>query len=228
MDKLKRLTERIWYLPFEEERDRPNLGYIRGDEWSLAVDAGHSAEHLAMFYRALEEESLPLPHFTVLTHWHWDHTFALHAMNGVSIANGKTNAYLADFAKKVETEGVECFLSLHESIRKEYAGNRPVIIRQADIIFSCEMQIELGNCIVQLMQTEAPHTDDSTLVYVPGEKVLFLGDAASGTFPAWKKDRGLCRKLADTLQKIDAAIHMDSHWTPLTKEESIRDIFVEE
>ena len=39
-EKLNRLTERIWVYPFEEERDRPNLGYIRGDRWSLAVDAG--------------------------------------------------------------------------------------------------------------------------------------------------------------------------------------------
>ena len=34
--KLERLTERIWVCPYEEERDRPNLSYIRGDRWSLA------------------------------------------------------------------------------------------------------------------------------------------------------------------------------------------------
>ena len=47
--KLEQLTERIWYYPHEEERDRPNLGYIRGDRWSLAVDAGHSDVHTAEF-----------------------------------------------------------------------------------------------------------------------------------------------------------------------------------
>ncbi len=59
--KLNRLTERIWVYPYEEERDRPNLSYIRGDRWSMAVDAGHSAEHTQEFYRALEEAGLPLP-----------------------------------------------------------------------------------------------------------------------------------------------------------------------
>ena len=54
---LNRMTERIWVYPFEEERDRPNLSYIRGDRWSLAVDAGHSAEHTREFYRALEDEA---------------------------------------------------------------------------------------------------------------------------------------------------------------------------
>ena len=46
---LKRLTEHIWYMPFEEERDRPNLGYVKGDSWCLAVDAGHSAAHTGAF-----------------------------------------------------------------------------------------------------------------------------------------------------------------------------------
>ena len=28
---LKRLTEHIWYMPYETERDRPNLGYVKGN-----------------------------------------------------------------------------------------------------------------------------------------------------------------------------------------------------
>ena len=59
--KLIRLTDRVWIYPYEEKRDRPNLGYIRGDEMSMAVDAGHSGEHVCEFYKALEEEGLPLP-----------------------------------------------------------------------------------------------------------------------------------------------------------------------
>ena len=38
--KLVRLTERLWYYPYEFDRDRPNLGYIKGDNWSLA-DKGY-------------------------------------------------------------------------------------------------------------------------------------------------------------------------------------------
>ena len=65
--KLNRLTDRIWVLPFEEERDRPNLSYIRGDRWSLAVDAGHSEAHTKLFYSALEEAGLHQASLTVLT-----------------------------------------------------------------------------------------------------------------------------------------------------------------
>ena len=42
--KLKQLTERIWYYPYEEKRDRPNLIYIRGGRWSLAVTPSMSQD----------------------------------------------------------------------------------------------------------------------------------------------------------------------------------------
>ena len=67
-DTLVRLTERVWFLPHDEPTDRPVLGYARGDRLALAVDAGASPAHVAAFYRALENEGLPLPGVTALTH----------------------------------------------------------------------------------------------------------------------------------------------------------------
>ena len=53
--KLDKISEHVWVYPFEEKRDRPNLSYIHGDRWNLAVDAGHSEEHTKEFYAALNE-----------------------------------------------------------------------------------------------------------------------------------------------------------------------------
>ena len=75
--KLIQVTDRVWYYPLDDTKDRPILGYIRGDHFSVAVDAGHSAEHVREFYAAIEAEGLPLPALTVITHWHWDHTFGM-------------------------------------------------------------------------------------------------------------------------------------------------------
>ncbi len=222
--KLNRLTERVWVYPFEEERDRPNLGYIRGDRWSLAVDAGHSDAHIAGFYRALEGAGLPLPDLTVLTHWHWDHTFAMHAVRGRTLANARTDRYLRDFAGRVRREGEDVFLSLHESIRREYAGNRPVIIVPADMVFTGETRLDLGGCNVRAFQADAPHTDDSTLVLVPGEKVLFLGDATGGVFPTWERDAALARKLAGTIRALDADLCVEGHCDPMAKNATISDL----
>ena len=102
---LKRLTDRIYYLEHESETDRPMLAYIRGDKWSLAIDAGYSSSHVADFYRAIEAEHLKKPDFTVITHWHYDHSFGMHAVSGVSIAHEKTNEFLKKQQEEAEDFG---------------------------------------------------------------------------------------------------------------------------
>ena len=220
---LNRLTERVWIFPFEEERDRPNLGYIRGSRWSLAVDAGHSAAHTAAFYHALEAAGLPLPDLTVLTHWHWDHSFGMHAVHGLTLAGERTNRRLADFRARLAAEGTEMFFSLDERIRREYAGGEPVVVTLADLVFAGEMRLDLGDCPVRVFAAEAPHTDDSTLILVPGEKLLFLGDAACGAFPTWEKDPALCRRLADAVEASRAETVLQGHWTPQSARELIEE-----
>ena len=222
--KLERLTERIWVYPYEEERDRPNLSYIRGDRWSLAVDAGHSDSHVREFYQALEDEGLPLPELTVLTHWHWDHTFGMHAIHGLSLANERTNQYLAGFRGRLKEEGPAFFLEMHESIRREYEGGKPVIVTTADLLFRGEMQLDAGNCPIRVFQAEAPHTDDSTLIFLPEEKFLILGDCTGGTFPDWSVDQSLADKLAETVRQLGPEICLPGHWTPLTAEAVIDDL----
>ena len=221
---LNRLTERIWVYSYEEERDRPNLSYIRGDRWSMAVDAGHSAEHTQEFYRTLEEAGLPLPELTVLTHWHWDHTFGMHAVHGLCLANERTNQHLEAFRKRIETEGTAFFLEMDKRIRKEYTDNKPVIVTLADLVFRGEMLLDTGNCPIRVFQAEAPHTDDSTLIEAPGEKVLILGDSTGGAFPEWTVDQALAEKLAETVKKINPEICLPGHWTPLSPEIIIQDL----
>ena len=226
--KLTKLTERIWIYPYEEERDRPNLSYIRGDRWSLAVDAGHSDSHTAEFYRALEEAGLPLPQLTVLTHWHWDHAFGLHAIHGISLANTRTNRYLREFLDRIEQNGPEEFLGLDETIRREYTGGKAVKVVPADLEFTGEILLDAGNCPVRVFQAEAPHTDDATLIEVPGEEVLILGDAAGGVFPTWETDPVLAGKLAETISASPARICVPGHWIPHPKEDTVADLLAED
>lgn len=222
--KLSRLTERVWVYPYEEERDRPNLGYIRGDQWSLAVDAGHSAAHTRAFYGALESAGLPLPKLTVLTHWHWDHAFGMHAVQGLCLANQRTNRCLADFRRRLAAEGNSFFFAMHETIRREYGGGEPVVVTLADLVFAGEMRLDAGHCPLRVFQAEAPHTEDSTLIAAPEEGVVFLGDADCRTFSDHTRDPALSRKLADTVREIHPDICVPGHDMPLSPEEVIREL----
>ena len=221
---LKKLTEHIWYMPFEEERDRPNLGYVKGDKCSLAIDAGHSAAHTAEFYALLEKENLPLPSITVITHWHWDHTFGMHAVNGLCIANERTNQYLAEWKEKIAVNGPEVFLAINDSVRKEYAGGREVIVTLADMVISGEMTLDLGGCEVRILQSESPHTDDATLIYVVDDKTLFLGDSTCSQFPDGAKDPVKARTLADTIKAIGPEICVEGHWVPVETADTLGDL----
>ena len=223
---LKKLSDHIWYMPFEEERDRPNLGYVKGGKLSLAVDAGHSESHIREFYGLLQKEGLPLPSLTVLTHWHWDHTFAMHAVKGLTIANKVTNAHLLECMKKIEEEGPDAFLNIYDSIRKEYEGGKEMTVVPADIIFEGDMTVDLGGCKVKVLQTEAPHTDDSTLVYVCEDKTLFVGDASCAQFPDGPKDKRTAGILADAIRSTGAVTCVEGHWQPVETEDTLADLLI--
>lgn len=222
--KLFKLNDRVYYSEYEDLRDRPAIGYIKGDNYSIAIDAGHSKEHLDEFYDALKENNLPLPMLTVITHWHWDHSFAMHAINGLSIANKRTNEYLLDFINKRSKENDLKFLNLDPSIALEYKDNKEIIVVPADIIYEKELILNPGGIEVKLFEAISPHTDDSTLVLLPKEKILFFGDALSGVFPTWIADDELKRQFRETIESLDVEYCIGGHWNIFTKEELINQV----
>lgn len=224
---LRKLTDRIWYGMYEKERDRPCLGYIKGDHWSLAVDAGHSAEHVQEFYDALQKEGLPLPALTAITHWHWDHAFGMHCISGLSVANARTNHHLMEFEQQVRTEGTQVYFELDPSIPKEYASGQPVVIVPADIEFQDTLQLDPGGVHILLSTSISPHTDDTTLVYVLEEKVLFVGDSICGAFPTWEIDPEKMWALIHKIRTFDADFIVSGHMEAIRKDELL-DELVEE
>lgn len=64
---LNQLSDKIYYSPYEELRDRPNLGYIRGERYSVMVDAGASVEHANVFYRLVQDAGFSVPECTIIT-----------------------------------------------------------------------------------------------------------------------------------------------------------------
>jgi len=182
---LEKFTDRIYYLAGEQRTDRPYLYYIRGDRCSAVIDAGNSKAHLEKFYGALTAENLPLPAYTLITHWHWDHTFALPFIHGISIASEKTNLQLNKVKDWVWTEEAmslrektgEDILFCNTCIREEYADLSAITVSPADLSLEGRMEIDLGGITLQLFTADSPHSHDSLFVYIPEEKLLAVGDA---------------------------------------------------
>ena len=48
---LNKLSESIYYLSNQNDKDRPTLGLVCGDQYSLVIDGGNSVQHAQDFYR---------------------------------------------------------------------------------------------------------------------------------------------------------------------------------
>ena len=163
---LNKLTDHIYYLEHNPEVDRPMLGYVKGDKYSLAIDAGYSLSHVQDFYNAIDLEHFKKPDFTVITHWHYDHTFGMHAINGVSIAHEKTNEFLKNEKLKAQDTNYINILKKEDiHFQKEYANQNELIITLSDISFTNSLTIDLENVTANIFHTTSPHSEDTVCIY---------------------------------------------------------------
>lgn len=224
---LKRLTGRIFYYPHQPEFDRPMLACLRGSRFSLAVDAGYSAGHVDEFYAALEKAGLRIPDFTVITHWHYDHTFGMHRIQGVSAALERTNAFLAEQRERAaDSRYLDTLKKEDIHFEKEYRNQRELKVVLSDIAFRETLRLDLGDLTALAFHTESPHSEDTVCVYVPKERVLFLGDATSEDFFNGRPmDREKLEKLTGVIEKTDCDLCVLSHAEPLKKAELLEYLY---
>lgn len=223
---MTKIGEHTWIFPLDSVKDRPNLGYIKGDKMAVAVDAGHSSSHVEDFYRALEAEGLPLPDLTVITHWHWDHTFGMHAVHGRTMARPETNQHLAGIIREMKDDPgyAGWFLNSDACIRREYAGGVPLVVVPAQEEITGDTQIDLGGVTAQISYLPSPHTEDALMVYVPEDRVVYVGDAQLGEFPTWLMDYDKLDALAERIRGLDVKTVIDGHWKPYRKQDYLAEL----
>ena len=220
---LQKLSEHILYLPTQAERERPMLAYIHGSRRSLAVDAGFSIKHLAQFYGELDAAELPLPDVTALTHWHCDHSFALHSVHGLTLAHRRTNEHLRETSAVCNQPSYREHMCNDHYFATEYCDDEPIVVKCANVDFTGELHLDLGSLNVTLFLTESPHTDDSVCILVHEDRVLLLGDAIYGDCTNdWYIDPERMRGLMDTIERCDCEVCVPSHAHAHTKEAMLR------
>lgn len=229
MIKLRQISDRIYYLPALQETDRPVLGYIRGDRYSLMIDAGNSANHVELFHQEIKLCGLPTPDFVAITHWHWDHTFGMCAVKGKTIASRLTNIELekvigwdwSDAAMSMRLQSGEDIEFCDRCIRLEYPDRNEIDVRLADIIFENDLTLDLGGIHCELKRIGGTHSEDSVIVYIPEEKVAFTGDVDGPDYyhNNGNYDKNKLLQLIDYMEKLDANIFIAGHDEPISKEE---------
>lgn len=226
---LKQVSPRVYILPFDSNRDRPNLGYIHGEKFSVLVDSGNSKNHLNTMLNAIKKAGLPDPKIALITHWHWDHTFGMHAFPGTTITHTKTNEILNNLtqwqwtretmAERLKT-GEECeFCDTH--IKIEYDDIADIKVITADVEFDGNLTLNLGNVTVEMTPITNPHSADGAVVFIQEDKVLFAGDADTGDF--YELDGGYDRdkfyEYIQTVDQIPYETYIHGHLAPMTRTE---------
>jgi len=228
---LNKISDNIYYLAFDKDYDRPSLGYIVGEDMAIMVDSGNSPRHYHEFMNQVKKEGLMMPSYCVITHWHWDHTFGICAAEIPVIAHKLTNDKLKEMSNWIWTdealeqrvkEKIEIeFCATH--MRKEYTDISEIRVKEADFCFEDQYILDLGKKRVELIHAQSSHSDDTVFVYVPDEKIVFLGDGFTEDYyhnQVIYKDRH--QSLINSLQELDFCVGIHSHLDPLSKEEIMK------
>jgi len=89
-----------------------------------------------------------------------------------------------------------------------------------DLEFANEVTLNLGNITAWVFHTVSPHSEDTTCIYIPEEKTLFLGDSTSEDFFNNNyMDKTKLDRLTQTIYAIDCEYCVLSHCQPLKKSE---------
>lgn len=226
-----KLTDRVYYLPHSEETDRPILGYVMGDKFSLMIDSGNSKKHVDLFIDEVSSLEMPYPDFVAITHSHWDHTYGMSSLNAVSFACTKTNEDLKKMSKwqwtqeamKERLESGEDIEFCDTMIKREHPDLSEIKVKTADIVFNEELTIDLGGITCELKRLNSSHAEDCVVAYIPEEKIIFIGDIISEDFhhgeSKYYKEK--LDSLISDFKAIDFNTALFGHMEPFTKKELI-------
>lgn len=233
---LTQITPNIYISDFDSSNDRPRLGYIKGSKFNIMIDAGNSPAHFNSFKHECQLLGLNQPDFILLTHWHWDHVFGLFGTSIPTICSTLTQDKLIEMSHwKWDDESMKNRLETNEDIefcdinmRIEYSNPLDIKVRKADIFYDTELRIDLGDRTCIIKRVDNDHAVDSSVIYIPEDKVLFIGDIISPDYhhgePYYTKNKydHLIKELFDF--DFEYAVH--GHTEVFTRE-TLRLFFLE-
>lgn len=188
----EQITSNIFAMAHQPEVDRPWIGYLRGREKTLLIDAGNSFMHAKLIAEQLKATGLTMPDMIALTHAHWDHSYGLWGWKQldleplpISYAGIKTNELLtmmqewswerSAFEQRVQTNEIPLFCKPHMLL--EYPGLQDIHVISADVSIEEPLCLDLGGITCRCIPVISPHTEDCVIYECPEEQVLFVGDA---------------------------------------------------
>lgn len=174
---------------------------VRGDA-ALVYDTHTSLEHAGFVRETLEAEGVT--EFTVvLSHWHLDHVAGTAAFPGAEvIASERTAEHLAEKREAIESGTLEGPPPIDPLVMptRTYTGRE---------------RLMLGDIEVELIEVNI-HSDDATVLWLPGSRLLLCGDTMEDTVTYVDEPESFETHLADLdrLWDLDPERILPNHGDP--------------
>ena len=221
MERLIKLTENIYYtLP--GDNDRPVQGVIIENNKTLIIDAGNSATHAKNLLFQLNNLGIETPTWLALTHWHWDHVFGSNTINTHTFANiGTTQKIIEMSHQKWDDESLDERVGRKEeikfcrdNIKLELPSRNNLEFSIPDISFEKQIKLNLDSKLqCQITHVGGDHSSDSSVIFIPRDKVMFIGDCLFMNIytdvPHYISHKLL--SVLDDILKYDAELFIESH-----------------
>lgn len=157
----------------------------------------------------------------VITHAHWDHFLGMNEFDATVIVNSQTNERLKEWQIfKFDDDSLLEYVNTNqmsakcmEIIQADIPNRVSFKLNSPNVIFEHTLTIDLGNKVCLIERIKSTHTDDSTIIYIPDEKVVFLGDAAycTTTNSLFHFKQSLLLPMIKDIQKYDAEMFLLGH-----------------
>ena len=218
---LIKFSDTIYYLSNQDYNERPTLGLVGGDRYSLIIDTGNSPQHAKDFLLEIEKLNVPPVKYVAITHAHWDHFLGMNEFDATVIVNSQTNEMIKEWQSlSYDDSSLQRYVNTNimsamcmKIVQADMPNRDSYKLNSPDIIFEKTLTIDLGNKICILEKIKSTHSEDSTVIYIPDEKVVFLGDCAYGTTTnsIFHFKQSLLLPMIKDIQKYNAEIFLLGH-----------------
>ena len=209
--KLSALNDHVYVCQGDVEPDNimENAGFVVSDKGVLVIDTTRSLIDAAWIYKQIRMVTDRKIAYVVNTHFHSDHVFGNQIFGAPVIAHQSCQErMLSALASDWTPEGL-AKLPWVQSNPERVEGLRVML---PEISFSDTLALDLGDQEIQIMNTGG-HTSDSSLVYLPHDRVLFFGDLLFvGRYPVLTYGNLECWIAAlERVQEMDVKVVVPGH-----------------
>lgn len=191
---LQQVSQHVWVYPNDPNRAliRPSVGVVVTGDQSILYDCGNSPLHAQAIQHAMHTHGLPPVRQIVYSHCHWDHLAGAQVWGEVEvIAHQLTADYLerilarinqqTDIAHYVQEEA-PWLKVLYDSVIEafgEWGAYRGVL--PTHIFNQTHLTLSSPDVRIELEHVGGNHSDDSVIMRIPEDGVIFVADALYGS-----------------------------------------------